>query len=409
MPVRRLVAPFLLVCSTAMGQGGGDIMLPLHDGRDAYAPAAAYGNGAYLVAWQSGRLAPGDIRKGLTLISDIVACRIDAAGKVLDERPAVICAAVDGQEKPRVACDGRNFLVTWQDLRNGKDWDVYAARIGPDGKVLDPDGFLVAGGPHNQALPRVAWDGRTFIVVWQDMRSGSLYEAYAARVGSDGKVIDADGIRVAAGTRQYHRYTPAVAPAGEGRSLVMWLGNIVLGMGTTAGAVFLTDGRPADAPTDLPRQTVGAGNQCNPVSLAGGAGGFLAAWSTEVPMGRGSGSDKANAVLLAADGRLAHVLLLGGRPHRIRDPDVVWTGADYVAVWHEFTPAGGLHDELFMSRISRDGKVQPAGLRIAGSFDRPASMGAVASDGHGNVMIAWEQHPDNERTPITIAARLVGR
>jgi len=403
---RLLCAAVLLSACIASGQAP-DVLLPVHEGRDAYAPAVAYGNGVYLVVWQSGRLAPGDIRKGLTMIGDIVGCRVDASGRVLDERPIVICGAPDAQEKPRVAFDGRNFLVVWQDLRNGRDWDVYAARVSPEGKVLDPDGIAVSAGPHNQALPRVAWDGKTFVVVWQDFRSGKLYEVYAARIDSDGRVIDADGMKVAAGTKEYHRYTPAVAPAGNGRAFIMWLGNIVLGMGTTAGGVFLENGKPTDAPTDLPRQTVGAGNQCNPVSLAGGDSGFLAAWSTEVPMGRGSGSEKTNAVLLGADGRFAQVLLLGGRPHRIRDPDVAWTGTDYIAVWHEFVAAGGLHDEVFMSRVAPDGKIAPAGVRIAGRFEAPASMASVASDRQGSAIVVWEQHPDNERTPITIAARLL--
>jgi len=36
--------------------------LPVHDGRDAYKPCAAFVKDGYVVAWQSGRLAPGDLR-----------------------------------------------------------------------------------------------------------------------------------------------------------------------------------------------------------------------------------------------------------------------------------------------------------------------------------------------------------
>ena len=86
-------------------------------------------------------------------------CRLDSSGRLLDKQPVVICAAKDLQERPRVAFGGGVFLVVWQDLRNGKDWDVYAARITLQGRVLDKDGFAVSNTRHSQALPDVSWDG----------------------------------------------------------------------------------------------------------------------------------------------------------------------------------------------------------------------------------------------------------
>ena len=70
-----------------------------------------------------------------------------------------------------MAFDGRSFLVAWSDFRNGKDWDLYAARVSPGGKVLDPEGFPVAAVPGNQAYPAVASDGKgTSLVAWSDVR-----------------------------------------------------------------------------------------------------------------------------------------------------------------------------------------------------------------------------------------------
>src|SRR5690606_6538615 len=118
-------------------------------------PHAAHGKNAFLVVWQSGRTAPGDLTQGLKFHGDIVGIRVGKNGKPLDAKPLVICQAADLQQEPRVAYGNGVFLVIWQDLRNGKDWDVYAARVSDDGKVLDPDGILISGGAHNQALPRV--------------------------------------------------------------------------------------------------------------------------------------------------------------------------------------------------------------------------------------------------------------
>jgi catechol 2,3-dioxygenase-like lactoylglutathione lyase family enzyme len=85
-----------------------------------------------------------------------------------------VCQAKGYQCYPAVAFDGTNFLVAWTDYRNGQDWDVYAARISPDGKVLDADGFAVCAAPGNQIHPAVASDGRgRSLVVWSDVRPQS--------------------------------------------------------------------------------------------------------------------------------------------------------------------------------------------------------------------------------------------
>ena len=210
------------ICCLA-AEPSAEKVLPLHDGRDAYTPAVAFGENCFLVAWQSGRLAPGDLRKGPKYNGDIAGCRVDKSGKALDEKPFLICGAVDLQEKPRIAWSGAAFLVVWQDIRNGKDWDVYAARVSPDGKVLDPEGILVSGGAHNQAKPRVSWDGKNFLVVWQDFRSGAWYEVYCARVSPQGQVLDKDGLKVASG-KNAQVFNPAVASAGDGRVFVISVG-----------------------------------------------------------------------------------------------------------------------------------------------------------------------------------------
>ena len=172
-----ILAVNLMLCCTlscTLAASETDIFLPVHEGRDAYEPAIAYGDGVYLVVWKSGHLAPGDLRDGVKYQGDIVGCRLDSSGRLLDKQPVVICAAKDLQERPRVAYGGGVFLVVWQDLRNGKDWDVYAARITPQGRLLDTDGFVVSNARHSQALPEVSWDGQNFQVVWQDFRSGKI-------------------------------------------------------------------------------------------------------------------------------------------------------------------------------------------------------------------------------------------
>ena len=398
-----------------------EALLPVHDGRDAYTPAVAAGAGIFLVVWQSGRLGPGDIREGLNFNGDIVGCRVDTSGKILDEKPLVISAAPDLQERPRITFDGKNFLVVWQDLRplagsgemTGSDYDVYAARVTPEGKVLDPEGILVCGGKGNQANPRVAWDGKTFVVVWQDFRNGSFYEVYGGRVSSDGKVLDPGGVKLVAGggvTRQ--RYTPAVASTGDGRSFVVWAGGH--GRKTEAGGVFVADGKPAGEVVykDVDTRGHGPGGPANPISLSAGPGCYLAAWRTSAPISRGDTGGKSTAAIIDASGEIKKRLFLAGKEHRTHETDVAWDGKSFVAVWYEFMTSGRgekahPYFAVLAARVTADGEVEGQPMAVAGSQPAPACFASVASDGKGVSLICYEQHPKDAETPIKIGYRLL--
>lgn len=132
------------------------------DTRSQLHPAVAWnGQGVYLVVWQQGRLYHASQH------ADILAARVDSRGRVLDRQPIVIGSLAASQEQPRVAYAAGRFLVVWHDLRNGRDWDVYGARVNADGTVLEPNGFLIAGGVQNQANPALAPADNGFLVVWQ--------------------------------------------------------------------------------------------------------------------------------------------------------------------------------------------------------------------------------------------------
>jgi hypothetical protein len=152
-------------------------------------PALACGKRVGLVAWCDGS------RQAERPTADVYCARLDPrTGKSLDPQGIRVCAAPDLQEHPAVAFDGKAFLVVWQDFRNGKDYDVYAARVDEQGKVLDPDGFPVVRRAGNQARPAVACAGGKYVVAWMDARQYPVYGLYAARVSTDGLVLDPEGI-----------------------------------------------------------------------------------------------------------------------------------------------------------------------------------------------------------------------
>ncbi len=440
----------ILLLTLAGGAFAGESLspeksLPLHEGRDAFTPCAAFAKGGYIVAWQSGKLAPGDLREGFNFCGDIVGCRVDESGKARDAQPFVICKADDLQEAPRAAAgsltgsgQGKDMvLVVWQDLRNKKDWDVYAARVSADGKVLDADGFLVSGGAHNQARPDVAWDGKTFVVVWQDFRGGKMYEVHAARVSAEGKVLEPQGIALS--KQGGSCYDPTIASKGDGKSLVYWsVASRPLGIKVDAQSegLFLEGGKPSapffkqNRKEGNHKAQPGWGN--TPPFACAGKNTYLLAWRNEHPVGRGNGDTGANAYLFNAQGKRGTKLTLGGYKHRVLNADMAWDGSAFVAAWTEYrtkdTRVYKAYEHVFASRIGADGKLLGKAQLVAGSStsperwkygmcqlgrsaagrpESPATNACVASNGEGTTLVAYEKHPMKAEMPVEIAFRLL--
>jgi hypothetical protein len=385
-------------------------------GRDAYYPGAAFGKDTWLVVWQAGRMQE----------ADIVACRVAKDGKVLDAKPFTVSSAADDQERPKIAfapstSSGQGngvFLAVWSDLRNGKDYDVFAARITPDGKVLDPDGILISGGPHNQVKPRLAFDGETFVVAWMDYRSDRAYQVYAARVAADGKVLDPDGIAVG----KAPGFEPAVASPGGGRSLIALAVPADPQRDGFAG-FFLQGGKPM--PEQVAAHLPGAKPDFFPRGLnsyrsaAWGKNGYLLVCQNYIPAGRAGIQCNSDAMIIHPDGVREPFISVSGKPHRTVFPDVVWDGTSYVVSWTDPTDnqgAGdinvsrGVYSRLYASRLDETGKLlTPPGapIAVAGTLDNPAQRPALATDGAGHTLIAYERHPDKSDVPIKIGFRIL--
>ncbi len=195
----------------------------VEDGLPQYFPAVAYAPASktWLVVWQDG-LQTGDETARGGRAQDIYAARVSADGKVLDPKGIAICTAADFQGRPSVASDGKDFLVVWQDLRTGKDWDLYGARVTADGKVLEENGFLVAGGVHNQCLPDLVFGGGSYYTVWLDARHFPEYRVYGARVSASGKVLDASGTELIRLMTDKQREAWRKAPFASGKLGIGW-------------------------------------------------------------------------------------------------------------------------------------------------------------------------------------------
>ena len=141
------------------------------------------GVGGAIVVWQ-------DYVTGTT--SDIYAQRVATAGAVQwTATGVIICTAPGDQTDPQIVTDGNSgAFITWNDLRDSANCDIYAQRIAADASINWPaTGYLICDADSNQTSPTMASDGNLgAVVAWQDHRNGN-WDIYAEGFDTGGTGI----------------------------------------------------------------------------------------------------------------------------------------------------------------------------------------------------------------------------
>lgn len=270
------------------------------DSSDALYPAVAFDGVNYLVIWE-------DYRNG---VADIYAAQVSPAGAVQSPGIFPVSTAPDYQGRPAVAFSGARCLVAWEDRRKG-GLDIYGARVSTSGLVHEPGGIRISDAPTDQARPAVASDGYDYFVVWEDARN--VYnDIYGSRIGQGGGVFDSLGILITgASLAQEH---PDVVFDGD-RYAVAWQDK----RGSTDYDIYVSrvdiDGLVLD-PAGI--VVCGAAGDQGEVAITCNKRGYALIWQD----GRGAGDDDIYAALVDTAGA-------------VRDPDgFEVSGADN----NQFTP-----------------------------------------------------------------------
>ena len=358
-------------------------------------PAVAFGRGSYLCVWREGW-------EGKNGGARICAARISADGKVLDPKGIVLAPNKDRdapQEWPRAAFCKDTFLIVWHDLRNGTDYDVLAARVSAGGKVLDSEPIKIAAGPHNQALPDIAADGRGFLVVWQGFHEKDrAFHGHAARVGLDGKVGEPAEVGLA----------PMLRAAWDGKSFLVACAEA--GFWRTGDVVRLRpDGKPV---AKKRRATVWVSRY----SLTGVPGkGWLLVTHRNSPNAWGWGGPGAmRCYFVLSDGTMdGSMPKEAGYPGHKKEPNWVdastkdravwpygpsagaWDGKQTVVVWQRYHCVGEkkstfANGDLVAARTDRWKRKDETPVPVAAS-KADETEPALASDGAGRLLCVYEK------------------
>lgn len=99
--------------------------------------------------------------------------RVTPQGDTVNSFP--ICNRADAQFSPSVIFNGENFIVTWTDRRfTGTYFWTVAARVTPQGAVLDTGTCIGSCDSHNEFYPNTSFDGNRCLTIWYH----SYYEPY---------------------------------------------------------------------------------------------------------------------------------------------------------------------------------------------------------------------------------------
>ncbi len=252
----------------------------------------------------------------------------------LDPEPFTISNAVNYQYRPAVASNGTHFFVAWHDARHGSGARVFGSRVSHGGAVLDPRGIDISGTTiGSYPTPDVAWDGRKFVVVWDDYSDFTASLRYAAVTLRGTLVLRADVSLTNAASNP-----PSITAAGLGSALVIWTdwSGDAVGADNIYTAQIAQDGsvRPPDV------ISLGAPAQMNP-DLVASSDGYLTVFESRV-----SGDSSLKGQRLDAQGNA-----IDQEPFFVGEgvsPAVAWNGSMYFIVWS----SGG---DIYGRRLLPDG------------------------------------------------------
>ncbi|MGK4005747.1 hypothetical protein WMF31_24175 [Sorangium sp. So ce1036] len=293
------------------------------------------------------------------------------------------------QFTPALASDGTNFLLVWSDdpslTDNGRD--VLAARVAPDGTVLDPEPLVVAAGAGDEGVPAVTFDGTHYVVVWADDTGfyGDPYAASdirAARISPDGAVLDPGGF-VVSSPEQPDSWPTAVSLGAT--TVVAWTAQ--------DDGLRFTRLSPSGEVLDPGGVPVGSGPVEGRAALASDGAGALLAWEEDGAL---------RAARVSADGA---VLDPGGVPIATGggwQPVAAFDGEQYWIVWKG--------DGVRAARVTPGGAVlDPEGIPIHAGGSGELTNVAAAADGEELLVVWATPHATDPGVTVDLRATRVSR
>jgi len=264
----------------------------------------AYAGGVFLLAYE----------ESMTGYDPTTAIRFDAALNPLDPAPYNLAVAPLG----RLVSNGSGFYAVWNEQLPDFTMAVKGSRIGTSGQKLDGGGVNIsaANAPQPNTTTSVAWDGTNWKVTW-----GGPTGTRVARVAAAGQVLDPGGILVAGAK------TGLTASAGNGSVQAVWSDFV-----TSGYDIFSNWISAANVAGPNRTLSVGAPSQLRS-DISAGDGGYMLVYRSSV-----ANRNRVLAQPLDAAGNPLTAqpteLDAADSANNPGFPAVAWNGTVYLAAWN---------------------------------------------------------------------------
>ena len=173
----------------------------------------AYDGDNYLVIWQEGMPTQGSHIRG-----QFITPEGNLLGQNFSIRPDDLGNDV-AQIYPDIVFDGTNYFVVWDDGRTGSRC-VYGQFISPEGDFVG-ENIVISTEPVDQMLVQVAYNGTHFLVIWADGRHSSNDKSvYGQLLDTEGNLVG-DHIPISIMYDNIEKSWPSLASNGN-QFLVAW-------------------------------------------------------------------------------------------------------------------------------------------------------------------------------------------
>lgn len=356
-----------------------------------------------------------------------------------------IATAVGWQMDPVVAFNPTRdeFLVVWEDLRNGSDLDIYGQRFGADGHMVGSNFALVIGQFDQQApllfynptdegyrllwhhheptsdaiyaqvlsstgtpvgspsavptpaqgqqwIPGAAYNGtlNEFLVAWEDMSTGAIL---AQRVSSSGEAI---GSTIFVSSQPGLQWTPPLVAFNDvwGEYLVVWDD---LNGGDVYGQVVMTDGVLRG--DDLVITKADGRQFVSDVIYNSARDVYLVLWTDE----RDLATNDADVYAQRISGGglpMADEMVISAAPGGQRNCVGVYDPAheEYLLVWWDGRTSNTASD-IYGQRVSTDGPLLGPNLPISAKASDQVYPCLAQRDGSDQYAIVWQEWRETEQ------------
>ncbi len=334
----------------------------------SYNPSIIFDSLNFLIVWEDYR--------PLAFSDDIYAARISQANSVLDSNGIVISTVTNYQKAPSIAFDGTNYLVVWQDYRNGCYADIYGALLTQTGNMLDTVAISISTALYSQQSPAIAFGGANYLVAWLDHRNGYPDNLFCARVSQNGTVLDPDGICISTTSS----YQSVIDIAFDGINyLVIWT------IENNERDIYGARVSPAGTVLDPNGFVISnrMNDQLSPCISFDGIN-YLVVWEERLDYQESDiyGTRVSQAgIVLDPDG-----FVISAAPLRQQIPAIDFDGTNYLVVWQDYR---WISNDIFGARVSPAGVVIDSNGIVISSASGDRRYPSVAYTGE-DYLIVWE-------------------